>query len=190
MAMPLDRLLQIVVPPSIAARHHRDWAAAEERLGRPLPQDYKDLIDVYGGGSFDGHVGLLAPPPTRVGSDLAEYNDGYMDDLTNLWAITENRPASLAGEGLLVVWADTIDADSLNWLVKPGQSPQDWAVAVLDADLGECELYPMTCAEFLAGLFSEEITSRILSHHLSSEGHTFRSYPLNQGQSFSPSSQR
>lgn len=105
-----------------------------------------------------------------------------MDDLTHLWAITENRPANLAGDDLLlVVWADTIDADTLNWLVKPGQSPEDWAVAVLDADLGECELYPMTCTEFLAGLLSEEINSEILSHHLSSEGHMFRSHPLTGG---------
>jgi hypothetical protein len=179
MTTSLDRLLQLVVPPVTAAGQQRDWAAAEERLGRPLPQDYKDLIGVYGGGSFDGHMGLLTPPPVRVGSDLAEYNDGYMDDLTDLWVITENRPANLAGEDLLlVVWADTIDADTLNWLVKPGQSPQDWTVAVLDADLGECELYPMTCAEFLASLFYEEITSNILSRHLSSEGHTFHSYPL------------
>jgi hypothetical protein len=180
MTTSLDRLLHLV-PPAIAAGH-RDWAAAEERLGRRLPQDYKDLVGVYGGGDFDDHLGLLAPPPTRCGSELTDYNAGRMIDVTDLWAISKNRPANLAGDDLLLVaWASTIDSDTLNWLGKTGQSPEDWSVAVLDADLGECELYPMTCTEFLAGLLSEEITSEILSHHLSSEGHTFRSYPLTGG---------
>lgn len=175
MTTPLDRLRSLVPPPAV--RRSRDWEAAEQRLGRVLPPDYKDFVDVYGGGQFDGHVGLLVPPPSRPGSELVTYNDGHLDDITNIWAITENRPAELADDLPLVVWADTIDADTLNWLVTPGEPPERWPVAVLDADLGECELYPMTCTEFLAGLFSGGIESRIITHHLNADGHAFRPYP-------------
>lgn len=106
------------------------------------------------------------------------YNDGYMDDLVNLWEITENRPAELAVDDLLlVVWADTIDSDKLNWLVRPGEPPERWPVVVLDADLGECEIYPMTCTDFLSGLFSGEIDSRIITHHLNDDAHVFSPYP-------------
>ncbi|MEE4540461.1 SMI1/KNR4 family protein [Streptomyces sp. V4-01] len=176
MTPSLDRLSRLVPPPS--APQARDWAAAEDRIGRPLPRDFKELVDVYGGGDFDGHLGLLVPPPTRTGSEIAGYNDDRMDELNDLWAITENRPAALAGEDLLLVtWADTIDSDSVNWRVEPGRAPEEWAVVVLDADLGACEVYPMTGTEFLAGLLSGEIDSPILSHHLHADGHVFRPYP-------------
>lgn len=37
-------------------------------------------------------------------------------------SILDDRPAELAADDLrLVVWSDTIDADSLNWLVRPGE---------------------------------------------------------------------
>ncbi|GAA4485207.1 hypothetical protein GCM10023191_009490 [Actinoallomurus oryzae] len=180
MATPLDRLRRLIPPPA-GDGHHRDWAAVEERLGLPLPQDYKDLVDVYGGGQFSDHVGLLVPPPTRIGSELVTYNDGHMGDLDSLWSILDDRPAELAADDLrLVVWADTIDADSLNWLVRPGEPPERWPVAVLHCDLGDCELYPMTCTEFLAGLFSREFESEIITHQLSDEGDDFRPYPITQ----------
>lgn len=177
MTPSLERLRQLVPPPQ-APPAVPDWAATEGRIGRALPQDFKELVEAYGGGDFDGHLSLLVPPPTRTGSEIAGYNDGRMDELNDLWEITENRPAVLDGPGLLLVtWADTIDSDSVNWLVEPGLSPQEWAVAVLDADLGACEIYRMTGTEFLAGLLSGEIDSPILSHHLQAGGHVFRPYP-------------
>jgi hypothetical protein len=178
MTNPLERLRSLVPPPS-GGGGRRDWAAVERRLGRALPADYKDFVDAYGGGQLDRHVGLLVPAPSRPGSELVSYNDGYFDDLTNLWEITENRPPELDVDDLrLVVWADTIDADTLNWLVLPGEPPERWPVAVLDADLGDCELYPMTCTEFLAGLVSGEIDSGIITHHLKADGHVFYPYPV------------
>lgn len=172
MTTQLDRLRRLVAPP--VSGEDRDWGVAEQRLGRVLPQDYKDFVDVYGGGHFDHHVGILVPQPSRPDSELVSYNDGHMDDIVNLWQITDNRPAELAAEDLLLIaWADTIDADTLNWLVSPGDPPESWPIAVLDADLGECEIYSMTCTGFLAGLFSGEIDSRIISHHLNADTHVF-----------------
>lgn len=176
--MPSPERLSQLVPPPTAVAQDRPWAQTEAHLGRSLPQDFKDLVDTYGGGDFDGHIGLLVPPPTRTGSEIAEYNEDRMNELTDLWAITDNRPAELTGEGLvLVAWADTIDSDTLNWLATPGQPADQWPVAVLDADLGQCEIYPMNCTDFLTRLLSREIDSPILTHHLPAEGHTFHPYP-------------
>jgi hypothetical protein len=174
---PPERLSQLVPPPATVARD-RPWDRTEGRLGRRLPQDYKELIGTYGGGEFDGYIGLLVPPPVRNGSEIAEYNDDRMDELAGLWAIADNRPAELADDDLvLVAWADTIDSDTLNWLVRPGQPAEKWPIAVLDADLGQCEIYDMVCTDFLAGLLSGEIDSPVLSHQLSPGPRTFRPYP-------------
>jgi hypothetical protein len=181
MTTPLDRLRRLV-PPAEAGGGRRDWETVEQRLGLSLPRDFQDLVDAYGGGEFYGHVGLLVPPPTRIDSELVSSNESHMRELNNLWSVLENRPAELAAvdDLRLVVWAETIDADTLNWLVRPGEPPERWPVAVLDADLGDCELYPMTCTEFLAGLFSQEFESEIITHHLSDEGDAFALYPITQ----------
>lgn len=180
MTTPLDRLRRLIPPPA-GGGGHRDWAAVEGNLGLPLPQDYKDLVDVYGGGEFYGHIGLLVPPPTCIDGDLVQRNRSHMRTLKDLWSVTKNRPAELAVDDLqLIVWADTIDSDSLNWLVRPGVPPERWPVLVLHCDLGDCELYPMTCTEFLVGLFSREFESEILTYQLSDEGEDFMPYPIVQ----------
>ncbi|MGW0886252.1 SMI1/KNR4 family protein [Streptomyces sp. NPDC002671] len=159
----------------------RDWEATQQRLGQVLPQDYKDLVDVYGGGEFYGHIDFLSPPPTLPDSELVTFNRGYMDDLFSLWAISDNRkcPAELAVDDLLlVVWAVTIDSDTISWLVRPGVPPEEWPVVVLHADLEDCEIYSMTCTEFLAGLFARDFESEILTYQLNDEEEALSAHSL------------
>ena len=135
MATPLDRLRRLIPPPA-GDGHHRDWAAVEERLGLPLPQDYKDLVDLYGGGQFSDHVGLLVQPPTRIGSELVTYNDGHMGDLDNLWSILDDRPAELAADGISE-WLDRLaDQQALG---QPPSLPAgaNLALRATDQDLTE-----------------------------------------------------
>jgi hypothetical protein len=177
MTTPLDRLRSLV-PPPVGGGGRRDWAVVQEDLGLALPRDYKDLVDVYGGGEFYEHVDLLVPGPTRCGSGLVRRNASHVRELENLWSVHRGRPAELDVADLrLVVWADTIDSDSLNWLVRPGEPPERWPVVVLHCDLGDCEVYPMTCTEFLARLFARDVESEILTDHLDEEGAPFRPHP-------------
>ncbi|MDI5965528.1 SMI1/KNR4 family protein [Streptantibioticus silvisoli] len=181
MTSALNRLRTLAPPPSAGGGGPRDWAAAEEVLGRALPQDYKELVEAYGVGGFYDHVELLAPPPTVLDGDVVTRNTSHMWDLKNLWSVHGNRPAELAMDDLLlVVWADTPDSDSLNWLVRPGEPPETWPVVVLHCDLGDCEIYPMTCTEFLAGLFARDFESEILTDHLDEESAPFFPYPITQ----------
>lgn len=178
MTPSLDLLRRLVTPPEEVGVE-RDWAAAQERLGLPLPQDYMDLVDVYGAGEFDDHLGLVVPSPTRNGNELVSYNKLHMENLTGLWAITKNRPVELQAADLrLLVWADTIDSDTVSWFVKPDLPPEKWPVVILDADLGQCEIHSTTCTEFLAGLFSGTIESDIITHHLYEADHEFVPFPV------------
>jgi hypothetical protein len=167
MTTALERLQSLIPPPAANTRPWRwDWAETERRLGYPLPQDYKDLVDVYGRGEFDNYLRLMVGLPNKTDSGIVLFNQGHMDDLRHFWSGLVERPDGLAENDVLVTLADTIDADTINWVVRPGEAPEQWPVAVLHSDLEDCEIYSMTCTELLAGLFAGEIVSDTLSHQL------------------------
>ncbi|MFI5781243.1 hypothetical protein [Nocardia sp. NPDC051570] len=55
----LDNLVALVPPPPTAVKF--DWKATESALGSPLPDDYKQLIDLYGPGQFNEYIRVTAP---------------------------------------------------------------------------------------------------------------------------------
>lgn len=86
------RLIEIV-PPS-GPRRSRDWNAVERELGTPLPEDYKELIEVYGGGVFDETVWLLDPECPDEDYNLVAQFAEREKVLARLWQ-TEPKPAEL-----------------------------------------------------------------------------------------------
>lgn len=185
MATALERLQSLVPPPAVTARQWRwDWAGTERRLGYPLPQDYKDLVNVYGKGKFDRYLTLLVGLPNETDFGITVFNEGRMDDLRDFWPELVERPDGLAEDDVLVSWADTVDSDTISWLVKPDEPPERWPVAILHSDLEDCEIYPMTCTELLAGLFAGDVVSETLTHQLALalsykhvDSHFFHSLP-------------
>src|SRR5260370_16561952 len=55
----LAQLVAVVPPPARVPRI--DWTEVENRLGFPLPDDYRALMETYGEGSFDDFLWLLHP---------------------------------------------------------------------------------------------------------------------------------
>ncbi|MFF3603745.1 hypothetical protein [Streptomyces sp. NPDC002463] len=53
----VERLTHLVPPP--AERRPRAWPEVEGRLGSARPEDFKDLVDAYGGGVFDETIWIL-----------------------------------------------------------------------------------------------------------------------------------
>ncbi|GAA3368815.1 hypothetical protein GCM10020367_08690 [Streptomyces sannanensis] len=60
-----------------------DWSAAEAALGTALPSDYKEIVDLFGEGSFDEYVDLLVPG--AVGMDLVKWVENDVKHTTGLW---------------------------------------------------------------------------------------------------------
>jgi len=129
---------------------------------------FHELVDAYGPGEFDGHVRLRAPEGAGGGRGLIAMNDGYFDELEDVWEMNGEAPEEIEDEEdtTLVVWARTKDADTLNWVVRPGTEPEKWPVMVLNGDANDWETYPVTATAFLAGLLAGEIDSPILSFEL------------------------
>lgn len=44
-----------------------DWPTIEAHLGTRLPSDYKEIVDLFGAGSFDEYFGLAVPRDPRAG---------------------------------------------------------------------------------------------------------------------------
>jgi hypothetical protein len=123
----------------------------------------------------------LVPPAGRPGlidwadaeRRLIAMNDGYFDELEDVWETNGEAPEEIEGDTTLVNWARTKDADTLNWVVRPGTEPDTWPVMVLNGDANGWETYPLTATAFLAGLLAGEIDSPILSSELTPLGHTW-----------------
>lgn len=60
MPTALEQLIALVPPSQNFVS--LDWAETESELGQ-LPDDYKAILDTYGGGTFFGQINLWAPKP-------------------------------------------------------------------------------------------------------------------------------
>ncbi|MEV7196544.1 SMI1/KNR4 family protein [Streptomyces sp. NPDC093510] len=142
--------LSALVPPT-GSRRSRDWTAVERRLGTALPQDYKKLIETYGGGVFDETVWLLDTECPHQGYNLIDQAKECAETLAKLWQVEPKPPQLLEGDGADVLpWAYIEESGAmLYWLRRQGQSPEEWTVMFNEGRGPEWEYHPTQCAPFL-----------------------------------------
>lgn len=170
----VERLMRLVPPPQPPAA--RDWPSVAEVLGVSLPADYRDLVDAYGGGRFDGYLWVLEPGCPNENYDLVTSERERAEAFGMLWDFGEPKPEFLEEDGArLVPWGATDNGEFLYWLVRPEQEPEQWAVLVNEARGEEWERYELGCAAFLVGALTGEVRSEILSSGFPTVPHEFRS---------------
>lgn len=123
----LADLVRLVPPPSEPVDGDGEWRRVWPSLGCRLPQDYQDLVRVYGVGSFDD-VTLWTPFTTHSGLNLVVQARSLVTDYDELRV---GNPASVPyplfpEAGGMLPWASTGDGDSLCWLT--GDEPDQWPV--------------------------------------------------------------
>ncbi|MFD7258407.1 SMI1/KNR4 family protein [Streptomyces sp. NPDC059874] len=155
----VERLTKLVPPLSVAAP--RDWADVQARLGHALPEDYKQLVEAYGGGVFDETVWLLEPDCAAEDYDLLTQTKECDELLAMFWKGGQAKPVQLETEGARVVpWAYIEGSGHLlYWFVQPGQKPEEWTVALNEGRGPEWEWHDQSCAEFLVAVLTGEGTS-------------------------------
>ncbi|TXS39916.1 hypothetical protein [Streptomyces sp. OR43] len=137
-----------------------DWPAAEQALGTRLPGDYKEIVDLFGVGSFDMYVELLIPGVRGMDLVQSAGTDGaYVHDL---W-----RPhARFPEPGGLLRWGSSEQEIVFVWQTG-APDPDDWPVLVRP-DFDAWERYDCGMGEFLVRLLTDaELgypTSRIAGH--------------------------
>ncbi|MEU9165767.1 SMI1/KNR4 family protein [Streptomyces sp. NPDC048424] len=172
MANALNRLLEIAPAPS--QPRHKDWGEVERTLAVELPDDYKELIGVYGGGNWDDYLYVLEPECPNEHYDLLKWAKFQFEDLEDLWKF-EKKPTELEAEGSRVIpWATTDNGECLYWLVLPGLDPNEWTVMVNEARGPRWEHHSVSCTQFLASALDGGLKSNILSSLFPSATHKFR----------------
>ncbi|MFI5566157.1 SMI1/KNR4 family protein [Streptomyces sp. NPDC051740] len=127
-----------------------DWAAVEEELRVPLPADYKELFEAFGGGTFSDSVSFLARDGgvafdflTLWRLSLSDEQEGKYGDVSAV----DPYPIYAPGGRGLIEWGATEWADQYCWLIdaqRPGECP-----VLARADGGEWRRYDMSTSEFL-----------------------------------------
>jgi hypothetical protein len=128
------------------------WEPVEAYLGTKLPQDYKDLVRLYGRGRFLEFLYVNLPgSPERRGSLEGEL--GLAREMINY-----GMPVPYAAwpePGGLLNFGLTDFNDRLFWLRRG--DPSDWRIVVWDRAFQKLETFDCGLTDFLAGLATGEI---------------------------------
>ncbi|WP_448316656.1 Lsr2 family DNA-binding protein, partial [Streptomyces sp. CO7] len=128
------------------------WDAVEASLGMTLPQDYKDLADLYGPGTFDDYlspyhphgvtefVNLTGPMPGRIREQLRRDRERGSHPVPH-------PPDRLFACGV------TDNGEYLFWVTDPAGAPDHWPVTVNEARGPRWFTHEGTLTSFLAGVF-------------------------------------
>jgi hypothetical protein len=129
-----------------------DWPAIEADLGTRLPSDYKEIVDLFGAGSFDEYVELAVPGGPGVGR--------------NPW---ERCGPDLAAGGLLS-WGWS-EYELLMWQTGAAD-PDEWTVVAL-SEFDDDKRFDCGAGEFILRMLTDVQMGHRVSH---ASGHFFVSY--------------
>jgi hypothetical protein len=138
----------------------------EQEVGSRLPADYKELVAVYGAGSWDEFLHVFQPAQPNEYVDLARQGERARWALDYLQAGGERIPYPIAD---LLAVARTDNGDTVYWLQRPRESPDTWTIVVNEARVDDWVEYDGAVVDFLAdvlsavfrcGVFPEDFPSR------------------------------
>ncbi|MEU4037384.1 hypothetical protein [Streptomyces collinus] len=130
-----------------------DWAAIEADLGTRLPSDYKEVVDLFGAGSFDEYFELAVPGGPGAGR--------------NPW----KRHAPDLASGGLVPWGWSEYELGLMWSTD-ATDPDEWTV-VTQSEGDQEQQFDCGAGEFILRMLTDVQLGYPMSHAF---GHFFVSH--------------
>lgn len=157
----INKLISLLSPPSQRIFDNTAWANFESEGNPRLPNDFKQLISIYGCGSVDDFLWILDPfsKNPNLNFEKSKYFIDAYAVMRQEFSSDYPRPAYPA-EGSFLPWAVTDNGETLVWLVNG--EPESWKVVIHSSDQGAEEVYNFGCVEFLLKLLSRDISSKIL----------------------------
>lgn len=171
----LDELIDAggLVPPG----EPFDWEQAEQALGRPLPQDYRALVDAGGAGLWFDYFRVYAPGEQYEDRNLLD-SAGVFEDLQIFWDNGfSNPPTDLPAGARLIAWASTGAGETIFWQVEEGKPADSYPIYVQDGDGDDWERFDMTTTDFLRGVQQNSVRSEFFSEAFLDRAQVFRPYP-------------
>lgn len=119
----VTRLRGLLRPP-VSGGDTVDWQEIERTTHLAFPADYREFVELYGGGEIDEYLSISTPPvPGSAYGDLLDRVDPALPDLQELATLL---PAGTVPP--LLPFADLADGDVAFWLCEG--APDDWRVAI------------------------------------------------------------
>jgi len=164
--MSIEELTSLVPPPKSVP--HYDFGVVEAAVGFSLPDDYKQLVSTYGGGSFGGYLGLMAPTQDDLiaggaycRQSLTDLRDTYAD---HSWIHPDGSKTSMAIEKVDPVpyygWGGAPGGETGYWHIDGG--PNDWAAVVI-GDGWTNDYHPGGLVAYLADLVAGRFPTEVFS---------------------------
>ncbi|MFH8620119.1 SMI1/KNR4 family protein [Streptomyces sp. NPDC017979] len=160
MTHPSVTRLTHLVPPPEDRPAAPDWQQVETTLEATLPDDYKQLVEAYGGGVFDETIWLLEPGCVDTDYDLVAQTSQRAAELAELWGSGEPKPTEVESTDTarLIPWAYLESSGAyLYWLARPDQAPAEWSVMLNEGRGPAWERHPQGCADFIVGILTGKI---------------------------------
>jgi len=141
------------------------WDRAERRLGAPVPQDYRDLLDAGGGGLWFGGLRLHVPAPgpglKHVDLERSRLASEQLQDLFEDEVVTP--PADLAPDDRLLPWASTGAGVTLSWQVSPATAASGaYPIRISDRNGDVWERYDLHTTDLLLRIADRQVRSDLL----------------------------
>ncbi len=155
----IGQLVALVGRPPEPDGHGSDWTMVEQRLSMAFPEEFKQLVQVFGIGPWPNFLYLLSP---FAGGELLLGRRA----LRALGALHEIRrshpeevPYAIYPESLgLFPWAVTDNGDTLCWLTEG----YHWPTVVFPARDPNFEVHRLSAASILADFLMGTLPSRCL----------------------------
>lgn len=151
-----------------------DWSGVPVDLLALLPSDYREMVDTFGGGSFDGHIWIHSPRGRDEPYDLASWAAEREVALALLWEAGEEIPPEIDRDSdRLIAWASTGDGEYLYWKIRSeGSLSARREIAIQDYD-GSWEFFDLPCTEFLLHWVNGSLDVNLISRRFASFGNSF-----------------
>jgi hypothetical protein len=153
----LGGLIELLIPPKQPVGHGTpsQWQELEGRLGRRLPHDYKEFVDLYGFGAIDGYFWVLNPfvGPATLQERIAEEEERHL-------YLAEFDPSHRAG---LIPWGHNDDGGTCYWETDDSE-PDRWTVLTESGGWTHCHSEGMTM--FLVQVLAGNRLSTVLKSRL------------------------
>ncbi|MGP4101073.1 hypothetical protein [Nonomuraea sp. KM90] len=155
-----------------------DWEQVAHRLGAPVPQDYRKLLDAGGGGLWLGYLRLYVPAPgpglkhvdlERSGLEFEQLHDLFEDEVVG-------PPDDLDPGSRLLPWASTGTGITLYWQVSPEAAADSYPIRVSDRNGDAWERYDLLTTDLLLGIIQGEVRSELLNESWMERDVLFKPY--------------
>lgn len=142
-----------------------DWEQVEHRLGAPVPQDYRDLLDAGGGGLWLDYLRLYVPAP-GPGFEHVDLDDSGLE-FEQLRELFEDEvvgpPHDLDPDSRLLPWASTGTGVTLYWQVSPEAAADSYPLRISDRNGDVWERYDLLTTDLLLGIVQGDVHSELLN---------------------------